>query len=149
MYVSSDTDNNAAAPPQPPRGPSEQPERKSQERAFRRSTNGCQQACTGVQAHDLHDCRDARKRPDSIACHHGYRRDRFFCASCFHVGILLLQEGQSSFTYILDGKAIFAHHDVTWRRGTETIYAQHVTAIADVAMPALRYARFDGKSRMD
>jgi hypothetical protein len=41
------------------------------------------------------------------------------------------------------------HHDVTWSRRTEAVYAQHVTAIADIAMPALRCTRLDGKSRMD
>ena len=37
----------------------------------------------------------------------------------------------------LDGKAIFTHHDVAWSRRTEAVYAQDVTVIADVAMPAL------------
>ena len=66
-----------------------------------------------------------------------------------HAGAFLPQQGQSSFTYVLDGKAIFTHHDVAWSRRTEAVYAQHVTAVADVAMPALRCTRFDGKSRMD
>ena len=61
----------------------------------------------------------------------------------------LPQQGQSSFTYVLNGKAIFTHHDVAWSGRTEAVNAQHVTAIADVAMPALRCTRFDGKSRMD
>jgi hypothetical protein len=66
-----------------------------------------------------------------------------------HAGAFLSQEGQSSFTYVLDGKAIFTHHDVAWSRRTEAVYAQDVTAVANVAMPALRCTRFDGKSRMD
>ena len=61
----------------------------------------------------------------------------------------LPQQGQSSFTYVLDGKAIFMHHDVAWSRRTEAVYAQDVTAIADVAMPPLRGTRLDGKSCMD
>jgi len=63
--------------------------------------------------------------------------------------VSLPQQGQRSFTYVLDGKAIFTHHDVARSRRTEAVYAQHVTAIADVAMPALRCAGFDGKSRAD
>jgi hypothetical protein len=61
----------------------------------------------------------------------------------------LPQQGQSSFTYVLDGKAIFTHHDVAGTRRAEAVYAQHVTAIAGVAMPALRCTRLDGKSRVD
>ena len=60
-----------------------------------------------------------------------------------------MQEGQSSFTYIFDGKAIFTHYDLAWGRRTEAVHAQHVTVVTDVAMPALRCTRLDGKSRMD
>jgi hypothetical protein len=50
----------------------------------------------------------------------------------------LPQQGQSSLAHVLYGKAIFTHHDIAWSRRTEAVYAQHVTAVADVAMPALR-----------
>jgi hypothetical protein len=63
--------------------------------------------------------------------------------------VFLPQQGQSSFAYVLDSEAIFAHHDVARRRHTEAVYAQHVTAIADVAMPSLRCTCLDGKSRRD
>ena len=65
-----------------------------------------------------------------------------------HAGTFLSQESQSSFAYVLDGKAIFTHHDVAWSRRTEADYAQHVTVVTDIAMPALRRTRLDGKSRM-
>ena len=61
----------------------------------------------------------------------------------------LPQQGQSSFTHVLDGKAIFTHHDVARSRRTEAVDAKHITVIADVAMPALRRTRFDRKSRTD
>src|SRR6185437_2012753 len=72
-----------------------------------------------------------------------------FCMMAPHPDASLPQQGQSSFAYVLDGKAIFAHHDVPWRRRTEAVDAQHASAIDDVAMPTLRSTCFDGKSRMD
>ena len=64
-----------------------------------------------------------------------------------HTDTLLLQQSQGSFTYILGGEAVFTHHDVARSRGAEPVYAQHVSAIADVAMPALRCTRLNGKPR--
>src|SRR6185437_1125136 len=72
-----------------------------------------------------------------------------FCMMAPNPDASLPQQGQSSFAYVLDGKAIFAHHDVPWRRRTEAVDAQHASVIADVAMPTLRSTCFDGKSRMD
>jgi len=74
-------------------------------------------------------------------------RARRFFSNDAHLDASLAQQGQSSFTYIFDGKAIFAHHDVAWRRGAVAVHAQHVAVIADIAMPTLRGARFDGNGR--
>jgi len=82
-----------------------------------------------------------RRRAVTILRHRAAWLRRFECP--------LPQQGQSSFTYVLDGKAIFTHHDVAGTRRAEAVYAQHVTAIAGVAMPALRCTRLDGKSRVD
>lgn len=72
-----------------------------------------------------------------VSCHYVYRRDPFLWVMISHAGTFLSQEGQSSFTYIFGGKAIFTHHDLAWSRRTEAVYAQHVTVVTDIAMPAL------------
>ena len=65
-----------------------------------------------------------------------------------HPEALLRQQRHRSFTYIINGETIFTHHHVTWRRRAIAVHAQHITAIADIAMPALRRTRFDGKPRL-
>ncbi len=66
-----------------------------------------------------------------------------------HPDASLPQNRQSSFTYVLGGKAVFTHYDITRSRRAEPVYTQHVAAVADVAMPALRCTRLNGKPRVD
>jgi len=62
---------------------------------------------------------------------------------------ILPQHRHDSFTYVVDSESVFMHYDVAWSRRTISINAQHVTAIADIAMPALRRTCLDGKPRVD
>jgi hypothetical protein len=66
-----------------------------------------------------------------------------------HPETFLPQQRHGPFTYVIGGKAIFTHHDVAWSRRAIAVHAQHVAATADITMPALRRARFDGKPRVD
>jgi hypothetical protein len=80
-------------------------------------------------------------------CEHLRRVGSFLIRT--HPDTSLPQQGERSLAYVLDGKAVLPHHNVTRRRGTEAIYAKHITVIADVAMPALRRTCFHCKSRTD
>jgi hypothetical protein len=66
-----------------------------------------------------------------------------------HPETFLPQQRHGPFTYVVGGKAILTHHDVAWRRRAISVYTQHITAIADVAVPALRGTRLNGESRMN
>src|SRR5438128_159094 len=48
---------------------------------------------------------------------------------------------------VFDREAVFAQQHLSGCRGAKTIDAEHVAAIADVAVPALRRSRFDCKAR--
>ncbi len=61
----------------------------------------------------------------------------------------LPQHRHDPFTYVVDSESVFTHYDVAWSRRAISVYAQHVATIADVAMPALRRTRLDGKPRVD
>lgn len=56
---------------------------------------------------------------------------------------LTSQQRHHSLAHILDSETVFAHHNVAWSRRTISVDTQHVTMIADIAMPALRRARLD------
>ena len=73
-------------------------------------------------------------------CHHpiGARLDAFSPQHC-----------QGPLTYVLRGKAVFTQNDIARSRRAISVYTQHIAAIADVAMPALRRTRLDGKPRVD
>ena len=65
------------------------------------------------------------------------------------VSATLLQHGEGSHAYVLDGKAILTQQDVAGGRCAETIDADHITMVPEVAMPAVRWACFDRKARSD
>ena len=60
-------------------------------------------------------------------------------------------QGASSFlaraTTLSTVKPYFAQQHLGRRRGAEAVDAEHVAALADVAMPALRHAELDGEPR--
>jgi hypothetical protein len=66
-----------------------------------------------------------------------------------HPDTLLPQHSHGPFTHVVDSETVFTHHDVAWSRRAIAVYTQHITAIADISVPALRRARLDGKPRVD
>lgn len=58
----------------------------------------------------------------------------------------LPQQCQSPPTYVLNGETILAHDDIAWCRRTKAVYAEDVSAFANVAVPSLRCAGFHGKA---
>jgi hypothetical protein len=50
---------------------------------------------------------------------------------------------------VLHRKTVFAHHDLTRRRGTESTHSYHVARAAHVFAPALGRAGLDRKPRVD
>src|SRR5437867_8297960 len=53
----------------------------------------------------------------------------------------------SALADLLDVEPVFAQHHFPWRRGAEALDAEHITRVADIAVPTLRRARFDCQPR--
>src|SRR5512140_1351206 len=57
----------------------------------------------------------------------------------------LTQQRQRTLAYVVDGKAVLAHHHLARGRSAEAIHGEHVAATADIAMPALGHAGLDSE----